>query len=154
MTVKKEKSVAANSIISNSGITYTMANTPTITPATGQVYITNGTGGTSTQWITTGSGGGGAGSTMTNTGVVFNNTHGKQVMKIPSEKDPALEVTGKITWNGEDLNTRLERIETMLHIPTRDVKMEEKYKKLKKLWEEYHKALEEYKTWETLKDSK
>ena len=60
----------------------------------------------------------------------------------------------KINWNGEDLNDRLKRIEAMLHIPTRDVTMEEKYKKLKSLWEQYHKALDEYKTWETLKESK
>ena len=130
----------SNTITSASGLTYTIP-----AAATGQIYITNGTGGGGSYY--------GTGGTIT-TGTLFTNSYGKPVMKIPSEKDPALEVTGKITWNGEDLNTRLKRIEAMLHIPTRDVTMEEKYKKLKELWEQYHKALDEYKTWETLKESK
>jgi hypothetical protein len=137
----------SNTITSASGVTYTIP-----AAATGQIYITNG--------ITNGTGGGGSGqwnsgsAGTSTTGTLFTNSYGKQVMKIPPEKDPALEVTGKITWNGEDLNNRLERIETLLNIPTRDVIMEEKYKKLKELWEQYNKALAEYKTWETLKESK
>ena len=131
----------SNTITSASGVTYTIP-----AAATGQIYITNGGGG-SGQWNS-----GSAGTSTT--GTLFTNSYGKQVMKIPPEKDPALEVTGKITWNGEDLNNRLERIETLLNIPTRDVIMEEKYKKLKELWEQYNKALAEYKTWETLKESK
>ena len=137
-----------NTIISASGITYTIPTIKPLGPAGGQVYITTGTGGGgSGQWNP-----GSAGTSTT--GTLFTNSYGKQVMKIPPEKDPALEVTGKITWNGEDLNSRLERIEALLNIPTRDVTMEEKYKKLKELWEQYNKALAEYKTWETLKESK
>jgi hypothetical protein len=112
------------------GTTFTIPAT-----TTNQIYISNGSTGSY------------------NNGTTFTNSSGKEVMRIPSEKDPALEVTGKITWNGEDLHTRLERIESMLRIPTRDVIMEEKYKKLKELWEQYNKALAEYKTWERLRDS-
>jgi hypothetical protein len=75
-------------------------------------------------------------------------------MQIPAGEEAIVQITGKIKWNGEDLQERIERIESMLHIPTRDTIMEEKYKKLKKLWNEYQTALEEYKTWERLKDSK
>jgi len=142
----------SNTITSASGLTYTIP-----AAATGQIYITNGTGGGGSYYGTGGGGGGG----IMNTGVIsptgttkFTNNQGKTVLTIPNSDTPSLVVDGSITWNGEDLNTRLKRIEAMLHIPTRDVTMEEKYKKLKELWEQYHKALDEYKTWETLKESK
>ena len=65
-----------------------------------------------------------------------------------------LEVKGRVKINGEYLDERLERIETVLQIPTRNIDMENKYPKLKKLYEEYTKELAKYKTWETLKESK
>lgn len=136
---------ANNTITTSSGAVYTIPTQST----TGQIYVSAGHGG-----------GGGSGGIM-NTGVIsptgitkISNSHGKTVLTIPNSKEPSLLVDGNIKWNGEDLNDRLERIEAMLHIPTRDVTMEEKYKKLKSLWEQYHKALDEYKTWETLKESK
>jgi hypothetical protein len=69
------------------------------------------------------------------------------------EEKATLEVKGSVRINGQDLEDRLERIETLLHIPTRDVTLEEKYPKLKKLWEEYNKELAKYRTWDKLKDS-
>lgn len=123
-----------------SNLTYTL---PTTQSTTGQIYITP-SGGTGTGvW---------ANSVTTNTR--FNNSKGKPVMEIPNSDDPSIKIYGKIEWNGEDLHERLKRIETMLNIPTRDVIMEEKYSKLKKLYNDYNKAIAEYKTWETLKDSK
>ena len=117
----------------------TIGNGATITVPTtiapNQIFISNGSTGSY------------------NNGTTFINPSGKEVMKIPAGT-PALEVTGKIKWNGEDLQERLERIENLLHIPTRDVILEEKYQKLNQLWNEYKKALEEYKTWDTLKESK
>jgi hypothetical protein len=113
------------------GTTFTIP----VTTTTNQIHISNGSTGSY------------------NNGTTFTNSSGKEVMRIPSG-NPALEVTGKIKWNGEDLQERLERIENLLHIPTRDVILEEKYQKLNRLWNEYKKALEEYKTWETLKESK
>ena len=136
--------MATSTITTSSGAVYTI---PTVTPVTGQIYVSGGSG--------SGSGG------IMNTGVIspagttkFTNNQGKTVLTIPNSDAPSLMVDGSIKWNGEDLNDRLKRIEAMLHIPTRDVTMEEKYKKLKSLWEQYHKALDEYKTWETLKESK
>ena len=38
----------------------------------------------------------------------------------------------------------------MLHIPSRNVIMEEKYDKLKQLWKEYNETLEAIKNWETI----
>ncbi len=123
-------------IIGNSAI----LTIPTNNTTTGQIYISN----SGTSYGTTGY----------QTGTVFANTSGKEVMKIPAGDEASVQITGKIKWNGEDLEERLERIENMLHIPTRDVILEEKYQKLKRLWSEYRTALEEYKTWERLKDSK
>jgi hypothetical protein len=162
----------SNTITTSSGAVYTIPTTAPLGPAGGQVYISagsNGGGSAGAQWIPTGSstgtisimGSGGGGGGIMNTGVIspngttkFTNNQGKTILTIPNSDTPSLVVDGSITWNGEDLNTRLKRIEAMLHIPTRDVTMEEKYKKLKELWEQYHKALDEYKTWETLKESK
>ena len=134
---------ANNTITTSSGAVYTIPTQST----TGQIYVSAGYGG----------GGGG----IMNTGVLgpsgttrLSNSNGKTVLTIPSSNEPSILIDGSIKWNGEDLNDRLERIETVLKIPTRDVTMEEKYKKLKSLWEQYHKALDEYKTWETLKESK
>jgi len=65
--------------------------------------------------------------------------------------EPAtLEVKGRIKMQGEYLDERLERIETLLQIPTRDVTIEAQYPKLKALYEEYIAELEKYKTWNRL----
>ena len=133
---------ANNTITTSSGAVYTIPTQST----TGQIYV---------------SAGGGGGGGIMSTGVLgpsgttrLSNSNGKTVLTIPSSNEPSILIDGSIKWNGEDLNDRLKRIEAVLHIPTRDVTMEEKYKKLKSLWEQYHKALDEYKTWETLKESK
>lgn len=90
----------------------------------------------------------------------FVSNNGQPIMTIPYgeskvvlENKAALEVKGKVIINGENLEDRLERIETLLQIPTRDVIMESKYPKLKKLWEEYNRELAKYKTWDALKGS-
>jgi hypothetical protein len=131
--------------------TFTIPNT-----TTGQIYVsasgasgggvlsgTNGTWGTTTAQTQFNGGSGSA---------VMTIPHGENTVRI--EDNATLEVKGRVKINGEWLDERLERIETLLHIPTRDVTMESKYKKLKDLWEQYTTALEQYKTWETLKDSK
>lgn len=85
---------------------------------------------------------------------------GNPVMTLPQgenivqiEKSATLDVKGRVRINGEYLDERLERIETLLQIPSRDVTMESKYPKLKELWEQYNRELAKYKTWETLKDN-
>lgn len=90
----------------------------------------------------------------------FYNGSGTPIMTIPHndnkivvEENAALEVKGRIKLNGEYLDERLERIETLLNIPTRDITMEHKYPKLKELWEAYNRELAKYKTWDKLKDS-
>ena len=105
-------------------------------------------------WITTGAVTG----TISAPGANFHNGQGKSIMSIPHGEDKIvvedqaeLEVKGRVKINGEYLDERLERIETVLNIPTRDITMEHKYPKLKELWAEYNRELAKYKTWDNLK---
>ena len=89
----------------------------------------------------------------------FINNVNNPVFTIPAgssnmilEESAALEVKGRVIINGENLEERLQRIETLLNIPTRDIALENKYPKLKKLWSEYMSELEKYKTWERIKE--
>ena len=89
--------------------------------------------------------------------VTANNTSRPATLKVADgvmtvSGDPAsLEVKGKVVINGLDLEERLKTIETVLQIPERDVELEKKHPKLKKLYDEYIQALGKYKTFEALK---
>lgn len=61
-------------------------------------------------------------------------------------------VSSDIVLSGESINERLARIEDLLHIPTRDIDLENKYPELKELWQKYNEALENYRNWERLKN--
>ena len=130
----------------------------TTTPLTvGTVYTTNTTslgGGSSGQFLTTGLNG----TSWTNPITQFNNSNGKPIMTMPNgkdeiilEKDATLTVKGKVVINDRDLEERLDIIEKVLCIPERDVILEKKHPKLKKLFDEYINALEKYKTFERIK---
>lgn len=67
------------------------------------------------------------------------------------EEKATLEVKGSVVINGVNLEERLKTIERVLTIPERDVTLETKHPRLKKLYDEYITALEEYRTWERLK---
>ena len=108
----------------------------------GQVYTTTGTG--TANWTTP--------STQ------FNSSNGKAIMTVPNgkdeivlEKDATLTVKGKVVINDRDLEERLNTIEKVLQIPERDVILEKKHPKLKKLHDEYIKELSKYRMWETIK---
>jgi len=119
-------------------MTYTLqniANTTNTTPLTvGQVYTTNTTGNNIT-WAT-----------GTTSGTPYD-----VALKINQTNPPELEVKGKMVINGRDLEERLETIEKVLQIPERDVILEKKHPKLKKLYDEYIAALGKYRTFETIK---
>jgi hypothetical protein len=104
----------------------------TITGGAGQIYTTNGTNGTSYNWATP------------------NNYD--QVLTVNAGKShPTLEVKGNLVINGVDLEERLKTIEKVLQIPERDVKLEKKHPKLKKLYNDYINALGKYRTFEAIK---
>ena len=141
------------STISNSKHTLPIVNSVTIPPLTaGQVYATNMTGlggGSSGQVYTTN---GTAGQFLTTgiNGTSWSNITSNNVMVV-SNNPAELEVKGRVVINGRDLEERLNTIEKVLCIPERDVILEKKHPKLKKLFDEYINALEKYKTFERIK---
>jgi hypothetical protein len=113
---------------------------PPVTPLTvGTVYATNGTAG---QFLTSGSNGT---SWSTGTTSIADN------ILVAKNNPPELEVKGRMVINGVDLEERLKTIERVLTIPERDVRIEEKHPKLKKLYDEYIAALGKYRTFEAIK---
>jgi len=117
----------------------------TVKSAGNLVYTTNGTAG---QFLTsTGSNG-----TTWTTGTGTINTN--PAITVKGTNPAELEVKGRMVINGRDLEERLDTIEKVLHIPERDVILEKKHPKLKKLYDEYIHALGKYRTWDTLKESK
>jgi len=102
----------------------------TSTGGAGQIYTTTGTG--ATNWATT--------SSPLDT-----------VIKISQTNPPELEIKGRMVINGVDLEERLSTIEKVLRIPERDVKLEKKHPKLKKLYDDYINALGKYRTFEAIK---
>ena len=103
-----------------------------------QLYTTNTTAG---QFLTSGSNG----TSWTNTTSIADH------VMIARNNPAELEVKGRMVINGVDLEERLNTIERVLTIPERDVKLEKKHPKLKKLYDEYIQALGKYRTWEAIK---
>jgi len=100
----------------------------TVYPAggvSGQIYTTTGTG-AHPHWIT-------------------------PDVLVAKNNPPELEVKGRMVINGRDLEERLNTIEKVLQIPERDVILEKKHPKLKKLYDEYITALGKYRTFESIK---
>jgi len=90
--------------------------------------------------------------------IAANNVWNNSVMTIPAsgnkvviDEKAALEVNGTMIINGRNLEERLRIIEEVLHIPERDVKLEAKHPKLKKMYDDYVKALAKYRTFEAIK---
>ena len=136
MSTLKQTNNIKNGLI-GSTVSSTYGAIPPLT--VGQVYTTNNTG-SAGQFLTSSSNG----------TAVFGTTPNDNVMII--KKDPAsLEVKGQMVINGRDLEERLDTIEKVLQIPERDVILEKKHPKLKKLYDEYISALGKYRTFEAIK---
>jgi hypothetical protein len=74
-----------------------------------------------------------------------------ETIRINQTNPPTVDIKGNLTINGRDLEERLNTIEKVLLIPERDVKLEKKHPKLKKLYDEYITALGKYRTFEAIK---
>jgi len=74
-----------------------------------------------------------------------------ETIRINQTNPPTVDVKGRMFINGRDLEERLDTIEKVLQIPERDVKLEKKHPKLKKLYDEYIHALGKYRTFDALK---
>jgi len=88
--------------------------------------------------------------TSTTNWTVPNNNY-DTVMSVKQTNPPTIEVRGNMVINGVDLEERLNTIEKVLAIPERDVILEKKHPKLKKLYDEYVNALAKYRTFEAIK---
>jgi hypothetical protein len=114
-----------------------ITNTQSTAPLTvGQVYTTNTTAG---QFLTS-----------TGNGTSWTNNPADSVL-IAKNNPAELEVKGRMVLNGRDLEERLDTIEKVLQIPERDVILEKKHPKLKKLYDEYINELSKYKMWQSIK---
>jgi hypothetical protein len=120
-----------------------MAYFPTNTLPAGQIYTTNTTTVPNGGYIT---------STRTNT-TWPNGTSSipNETIRINQTDPPTVDIKGNLVINGRDLEERLDTIEKVLCIPERDVMLERKHPKLKKLYEEYITALGKYRTFEAIK---
>ena len=133
------KNVVSNGLVGSTVSVGYGAIPPAPSPLTiGQAYTTNTIAG---QFLTSGSNG---------TSWVNPNDNVMSVKQNPA----SLEVKGKMVINGVDLEERLNTIEKVLQIPERDVILEKKHPKLKKLYDEYIAALGKYRTFEAIKESK
>ena len=102
----------------------------TALPTSGQIYTTTGTG--TANWVTP-------------------NNYDQVLTVKPGNDHATLDVKGRMVINGRDLEERLKTIEKVLCIPERDVILEKKHPKLKKLYDEYITALGKYRTFEAIK---
>ena len=74
-----------------------------------------------------------------------------ETIRINQTNPPTVDVKGNLVINGRDLEERLTTIEKVLQIPERDVILEKKHPKLKKLYDDYINALGKYRTFEAIK---
>ena len=123
-------------------MTNTLKTLNTIINNTSVPIVTYATNTTAGQFLTSGSNG----TTWTNSTV---NTNPALIVK--GTNPPELEVKGRMVINGRDLEERLDTIEKVLQIPERDVILEKKHPKLKKLYDEYINELSKYKMWHSIK---
>ena len=91
--------------------------------------------------------------TTTSTNAIWTNstTVPNETISINQTNPPTVDIKGNLVVNGRDLEERLETIEKVLQIPERDVKLEKKHPKLKKLYDDYINALGKYRTFDTIK---
>jgi hypothetical protein len=138
MTTILKNAVSNGLIGSTVSIGYGNAVPPATPLTVGTVYTTNNTG-SAGQFLTS-----------TGNGTSWANPLG-EALKINQTNPPTIDVKGRMVINGVDLEERLNTIEKVLQIPERDVKLEKKHPKLKKLYDEYINALGKYRTFEAIK---
>ena len=132
------KNAVSNGLIGSTVSVGYGAIPPTPSPLTVGKVFAGGLGPTAGQFLTSGS-----------NGTAWSNSN-DTVLKV-TQSPPELEVKGRLVINGQDLEERLNTIEKVLSIPERDVILEKKHPKLKKLYDEYITALGKYRTFESIK---
>ena len=97
-------------------------------------------------------GGGGSGRLLTSNG--SNGTSWNITQPAINVQPSITKITTPLEVNGRDILKELDEMRDALLLLKRDVNMEEKYPKLKELKDAYERALEKYKTFDAIKDSK
>jgi len=75
-------------------------------------------------------------------------------VRIDGGEDGKMQVEVPLIVRGRDVMKELDEMRDALLLLKRDVDMESKYPRLKELKDEYERALEKYKTFEAIKESK
>jgi hypothetical protein len=105
-------------------------------------------------------GGGGSGLVTTSglNGVSWNASSNYTVSNLNNStltlESTVTKITTPLEVNGRDILKELDEMRDALLLLKRDIRMEEKYPKLKELKDAYERALEKYKTFDAIKDSK
>jgi len=73
---------------------------------------------------------------------------------IDGGENGSMRVDVPLLVNGRDVMREIDEMRDAMLLLKRDVDMESKYPKLKKIKEEYERQLEKYKTFDTIKESK
>ena len=105
---------------------------------------------------------GGYGTSATNNPIYNNITSGSisttsiadAKIRIDGSVNGSMQVDVPLIVNGRDVMKELDEMRDAMLLLKRDVDMEAKYPRLKELKDEYERALEKYKTFETIKESK
>jgi D-arabinose 1-dehydrogenase-like Zn-dependent alcohol dehydrogenase len=119
-------------------------------------YISKTANKTSNQFVYTTNNTGSAGQFLTLTGTngtswATGTVNANPAITVNQTNPATIDVKGRMVINGRDLEERLDTIENVLQIPERDVKLEKKHPKLKKLYDDYINALGKYRTFEAIK---
>ena len=75
-------------------------------------------------------------------------------IRIDGGENGSMQVDVPLVVNGRDVMKELDEMRDAMLLLKRDVDMEAKYPRLKELKDEYERALEKYKTFEAIKESK
>jgi hypothetical protein len=86
-------------------------------------------------------------------GTIYN-TGSPRITLSGDSNSGSVRVDVPLIVNGRDVMKELDEMRDSLLLLKRDVNMEEKYPRLKQLKDEYERALEKYKTFDILKESK
>jgi hypothetical protein len=96
-----------------------------------------------------------SGYTLTNSTITTNTTNlADSAITINGGPNGSMKVDVPLVVNGRDVMKEIDEMRDALLLLKRDVDMEAKYPKLKELKDEYERALEKYKTFEAIKESK
>jgi len=82
----------------------------------------------------------------------FPNSHNPVIIVSPdTATKPTVSIKGTLDLNGVDVGSALADIMATLNVIKRDLKMEERYPKIKEAYDAYHKLLEDYKLIDMMK---